>query len=89
VASLNLTIIDATGTRRQEATLPDGTAVGRIIEKLVQMMGLPSTGPDGAPISYRFHHKASGRQLGDAETLASASVREGDVLRLTPEIVAG
>jgi hypothetical protein len=82
-------IIDATGSRRQEATLPDNTAVGRIIEKLVAMMGLPATGPDGAPISYRFHHKASGRQLGDNETLAGASVRQGDVLRLTPEIVAG
>ena len=43
------------------------------------------TGPDGAPLSYRFHHKASGRQLGDTETLGSAGVKEGDVLRLTPE----
>lgn len=52
-------------------------------------MGLPHTGPDGGPISYRFHHKASGRQLGDNETFSGAGVRDGDVLRLTPEIVAG
>jgi len=52
-------------------------------------MSLPAHGPDGTPLSYRFHHNSSGRQLGDDETLASAGVRAGDVLRLQPEIVAG
>jgi hypothetical protein len=89
VGSIDVNVIDVTGSREQVANLPDDAPVRRVIAKLVEMMGLPMTGPDGAPLSYRFHHKASGRQLGDSETLASAGVHEGDVLRLTPEIVAG
>ena len=33
--------------------------------------------------------KASGRQLLDTQTLMTAEVRDGDVLRLQPEITAG
>jgi hypothetical protein len=40
-------------------------------------------------MSYKFHHKASGRQLLDDQTLASADIHTGDVLRLQPEITAG
>lgn len=87
--NLDVTVIDVTGSREQAATLPDDAPARRVIAKLVELMGLPTYGPDGAPISYRFHHKASGRQLADAETLSNAGVREGDVLRLQPEIVAG
>jgi uncharacterized ubiquitin-like protein YukD len=89
VGSIDVTVMDVTGSREQVANLPDDAPVRRVIAKLVEIMGLPMIGPDGAPLSYRFHHKASGRQLGDAETLAAAGVKEGDVLRLTPEIVAG
>ncbi|MCB1014666.1 MAG: EsaB/YukD family protein [Acidimicrobiales bacterium] len=89
MASIDVTVIDVTGSREQVATLPDDAAVRRIIAKLVDLMSLPTHGPDGAPLSYRFHHKASGRQLSDEETLAGANVRPGDVLRLQPEIVAG
>jgi hypothetical protein len=89
MASIDVNIIDVTGSKEQVASLPDDAPVRRIIVKLIEMMGLPTVGPDGAPLSYRFHHKASGRQLGDAETLAQAGVKAGDVLRLTPEIIAG
>jgi uncharacterized ubiquitin-like protein YukD len=89
VGSIDVTVMDVTGSREQVANLPDDAPVRRVITKLVEIMGLPMTGPDGAPLSYRFHHKASGRQLADSDTLQSAGVREGDVLRLTPEIVAG
>ena len=40
-------------------------------------------------MSYKFHHKASGRQLLDDETLYNAAVNDGDVLRIQPEITAG
>jgi hypothetical protein len=40
-------------------------------------------------MSYKFHHRASGRQLLDTETLSTAAVRDGDILRLQPEITAG
>lgn len=84
-----MTVIDVTGNKEQQATLPDDAPVRRIIAKLVQMMKLPSTGPDGQPMSYKFHHKASGRQLTDEQTLGEAEVKDGDVLRLQPEITAG
>lgn len=87
--AMDVTVIDVTGSREQVASLPDDAPVRRVIAKLVELMALPTHGPDGAPLSYRFHHKSSGRQLGDEETLGQAGVRPGDVLRLQPEIVAG
>jgi uncharacterized ubiquitin-like protein YukD len=89
MGKVNVTVIDVTGNKEQQATLPDDAPVRRIIAKLVQMMTLPSTGPDGQPMSYKFQHKASGRQLSDEQTLAQAEVKDGDVLRLQPEITAG
>jgi hypothetical protein len=53
------------------------------------LLGLPLTDPGANPISYRFQHKASGRELQDNQTLAEAGVKEGDVLRLQPELTAG
>ncbi len=89
MASIDVSIIDVTGSREQVASLPDDAPVRRVIDKLIEMMNLPLHGPDGAPLSYRFHHKRTGRQLGDNETLAVAGVLPNDVLRLQPEIVAG
>jgi hypothetical protein len=40
-------------------------------------------------MSYKFHHRASGRQLLDDETLEAAGVQNCDILRLQPEITAG
>lgn len=89
MGKVKVTIMDATGSKSQEASLPDDAPVRRIIAKLVQMMSLPTTGPDGQPMSYKFHHKASGKQLVDDQTLSDAAVADGDVLRLQPEITAG
>jgi uncharacterized ubiquitin-like protein YukD len=89
MGKVNVTIMDVTGNKEQQATLPDDAPVRRIITKLVQMMNLPPTGPDGQPMSYKFHHKASGKQLSDDQTLAQGNVQDGDVLRLQPEITAG
>jgi uncharacterized ubiquitin-like protein YukD len=89
MAKINVTIIDATGNKQQEAMLPDNASVKRILEALLPKMKMPLNGPDGEPLSYKFHHKASGKQLSDSQTLAEAGVKEGDVLRLFPEITAG
>jgi uncharacterized ubiquitin-like protein YukD len=89
MAKVNVTIIDATGNKEQQAALPDDAPVRRIIAKLIQMMSLPASGPDGQPMSYKFIHKASGKQLTDEQTLGQANVSDGDVLRLQPEITAG
>lgn len=89
MANLDVTITDATGSREQSATVPADAPAIRLIARLVELLNLPLTGPDGQPLAYKFHHRASGRQLRDDETLDMASVRDGDVLRLVAEITAG
>lgn len=89
MASLDIKIIDAAGARTEEATVPGDAAVAKIINKLVDMLELPQTGPDGELLSYRFHHKKTARQIDDAETLEDAGVQNGDVLRLVAELTAG
>jgi len=88
-SSTTVVITDATGARSQEATIPADAPVIRIIARLLELMDLPLTGPDGQPLAYKFHHRGSGRQLRDDETLAAAGVAEGDTLRLIAEITAG
>ncbi len=86
---MDLTIVDATGNKTEEVSVPDTVASGRIVGRLVQLLQLPAMGPDGQPLSYKFHHKQSGRQINDNETLGDAGVKENDVLRLVAEITAG
>jgi len=69
--------------------VPGDAASGRIIARLVELMSLPPVGPDNQPLSYKFHHKQSGRQIDDNESLMQAGVQDGDVLRLVAEITAG
>jgi hypothetical protein len=48
-----------------------------------------ATGNKRQPLSYKFHHRASGKQLLDTQSLVDVGVKAGDVLRLQPEITAG
>lgn len=89
MAIINVTVYDSTENKRVPVELPDDAAAGKIIAVLIDKLQLPKNGPDGAPLSYKFHHKNSGRQILDAQTLAEAAVAEGDILRLQPEITAG
>ena len=87
--NLTIEVWDATGNKKQLVELPSDAPVNRVIAVLVEKMNLPRYSPDGQLMSYKFHHKASGRQLLDDQTLASADIHNGDVLRLQPEITAG
>jgi uncharacterized ubiquitin-like protein YukD len=80
---------DATGSKRQEVEVPDDAPVNRVLVVLVEKMRLPRNSPDGQLMSYKFHHKSTGRQLLDHQSLRDAGVVAGDVLRLQPEITAG
>ena len=86
---MDLTVVDATGNKAEEVTVPGNVAAGRIVGKLVQILQLPTAGPDGLPLSYKFHHKQTGRQIADSETLENAGVADNDTLRLVAEITAG
>jgi hypothetical protein len=81
---MDVTIIDVTGTKTAEATVPGNAPAGRIAAKLVELMELQATGPDGHPIPYQLYHKSSGTIVRDEETLDDAGVRDGDTLRLVP-----
>jgi hypothetical protein len=87
--NINVEIWDATGNKKITASLPNNAPVNRIMVLLVDKLNLPRNSPDGQLMSYKFHHKASGRQLLDDETFSNAGVHEGDVLRIQPEITAG
>jgi hypothetical protein len=89
MADIKIEVWDATGNKRQVVEVPVDAEVNRLIAVLIERMNLPRNSPDGQMMSYKFHHKSSGRQLLDTETLASASVKDGDILRLQPEITAG
>ena len=86
---ITVTVMDQTANNQTDVTLPDDRPVQAIITKLVEGLNLPVTGPDGEPLSYKLHHKASGKQLTDEQTFADAGVKDGDILRLQPEITAG
>ena len=89
MAKVSVIIIDTTGNKEQKVGLPDDIKCGIIMVKLVEKINLPAVGPDGNPISYKFIHKLTGRQLLESQTLGEAGVKDGDVLRLQPEITAG
>jgi hypothetical protein len=80
---------DPTGSKRQQAEVPDDVSVNRLLVVLTEKLNLPRVGPDGQVLSYKFHHKTSGTQLLDRQTLRDAGVMEGDIMRLQPEITAG
>jgi hypothetical protein len=89
MGSINVRISDISGSRINEVEAPDDVPVNRILVVLVERMNLPLNSPDGQLMSYKLHHRRSGQQLLDNQTLAQASVAAGDELRLQPEITAG
>lgn len=84
-----LRILDVSGSRSSEVEAPDNVSINRLLVLLVERMNLPLNSPDGQIMSYKLHHRRSGRQLLDNQTLADAGVYDGDELRLQPEITAG
>jgi hypothetical protein len=87
--TLSLRVSDVSGSRINEVEAPDDVAVNRLLVVLIERMNLPLNSPDGQLMSYKLHHRRSGSQLLDNQTLAQAGVRSGDELRLQPEITAG
>ena len=89
MAMINVEIWDSTGAKKEQVELPDDASVNRIVAVLIDKLNLPRNNPQGQPMSYKFHHKSSGKQIQDDETLRDAGVEEGDILRVVPEIIAG
>src|SRR5262252_4170211 len=55
MSSINVTVYDSTENKRVPVELPDDAPVNRIITVLIEKLSLPKQGPDGAPLSYKFH----------------------------------
>lgn len=89
MSKVTIEVWDSTGNKKQLVELPADAPVNRVLAVLVDRMNLPRNSPDGQMMSYKFQHRASGRQLLDEETLVSAGIRDGDIVRLLPEITAG
>ena len=89
MATVTVQVWDATGNKRQEVEMPDDVPINRILAVLLTRMNFPESAPDGQPLSYKFHHRARGKQLLDTQSLKDVGVKDGDVLRLQPEITAG
>jgi len=89
MANIEVTVFDSTENKRVPVELPDDAPANKLIAVLVEKLHLPKNGPDGAPLSYKFHHKNSGKQIQDNQSLGASGVKSGDILRLQPEITAG
>lgn len=89
VGTMTIQVWDATGSRKQDVEVPEDAPVNRLLVVLVDRLKLPRNSPDGQVMSYKFHHRATGRQLLDGQSLREAGVVDGDVLRLQPEVTAG
>src|ERR1051325_5624843 len=89
MASIQVRVLDVSGSRICDVEAPDDVTVDRILVLMVEKMGLPLNSPDGQLMSYKLHHRRSGTQLLDNQTLLGAGVKAGDELRLQPEITAG
>lgn len=89
MGKVKVTILDAVGNMRQTASVPDNAPIGRIVEKFVLLMNMPTRDVAGDFISYKVQHKNSGKQFYEMDTLLQHNVMNGDVLRLLPELKAG
>ena len=87
--NLQVRVLDVSGSRARVVEAPDDVPVNRIIALLVEKMELPLNSPDGQIMSYKLHHRRTGKQLLDMQTFSTSGVESGDELRLQPEITAG
>ncbi len=84
-----VTFLDQTGAKSVKAVIAPSVPVSRILPNIITKMSLPTTSPDGQPMSYALDHKEGGRRLVESMTLPEAGVRSGDHLIVYPEVVAG
>ena len=69
--------------------IPDDIVIRELLPELVTTLGVPVTGPDGRPMTYRLDSKSLGRPLSEGETLSDAGVPLEDRITLSPVVTAG
>lgn len=88
MADVSVTLVLPAGGSRT-AEVPNDVPIKELLPELTSSLQLPTTGPDGRPMSYRIDSKALGRELREDETLESAGVPANDRLMLTADVTAG
>ncbi len=88
MSDLNVTLVMPSGGARA-AEVPGDVKIRDLMTELISVLSLPTTGPDGRPMTYRADSKALGRELKENETLSEAGVPDNDRLMLTADITAG
>ncbi len=86
---IQVSFLDQTGAKSVKAVIAFSVPVSRILPNIITKMTLPTTSPDGQPMSYSLDHKEGGRRLLESQTLLEAGVQNGDHLIVYPEVVAG
>ena len=81
--SIKVTVTDQDGGKTVTAELPADAQMDRLVPALVTKMSLPRN------VQYGIQHKQSGKQLQPRDTLEKAGVKEGDTLRMLPNVTAG
>jgi hypothetical protein len=88
MSDIPVTLVLPSGGSRN-AEVPDDVAVKDLLPELTTSLELPTTGPDGRPMSYRLDSKALGRELKEEETLSAAGIPQNDRLMMTADVTAG
>ena len=60
---IQVTFLDQTGSKSVKAVIAPSVPVSRILPNIITKMVLPTTSPDGQPMSYALDHKEGGRQV--------------------------
>lgn len=84
-----VTFLDQTGAKAVKAKISSTVPVRKILPNIITKMSLPTTSPDGQPLSYSLDHKEGGKRLLEDQPLQMQGVKEGDHCIVFPEIVAG
>ena len=61
MAMVRLRVLDVSGSRSREVEAPDDVPVNRLLVLLVERLRLPLHSPDGQILSYKLHHRRTGR----------------------------
>jgi hypothetical protein len=88
MSEISVTLVLPSGGSRV-AEVPDDVVVKDLLPELTTSLELPTTGPDGRPMSYRLDSKALGRELKEEETLSQAGIPLNDRLMMTADVTAG
>jgi hypothetical protein len=90
MSKIDVEIWDSTGSKKNIVELPTDVPISRLIVVLVEKLSYPKFDPTGGMLlSYKMHHRPTGKQLLDSNTLEQCAVQNNDVIRLIPEITAG